>query len=200
MTHSFTCVNQVHFVLFRKCTNSGGQGSGFLLFQYKTAVKFTNSCSLLWSQDSIVNIQAGDQEIFWFPASIKVSTHCNITAYRNTVSWQCGRDLWPCNVSKVGYVVTLWTYSVHCRYLAVTSKWWYSNGLNVSGHETWHITTVRSSHLLYIHDASGSHNKLGTPWCNAHRILLRHEARDGSSDCNSVSCRQLAMLWHYGTQ
>jgi len=27
---------------------------------------------------------------------------CNITAYRNTVSWQCGRDSWPRNVSKVG--------------------------------------------------------------------------------------------------
>ena len=31
---------------------------------------------------------------------------CNITAYRNTVSWQCGRGSWPRNVSKVGYAVT----------------------------------------------------------------------------------------------
>ena len=25
---------------------------------------------------------------------------CNVTAYRNTVSWQCGRDSWPLNVTK----------------------------------------------------------------------------------------------------
>jgi hypothetical protein len=31
--------------------------------------------------------------------------------------------------------------------------------------------------LFYILDASGSRNKLGTSWCNARRILLRHEAR-----------------------
>jgi hypothetical protein len=48
--------------------------------------------------------------------------------------------------------------------------------------------------LLYIHDASGSRNKLGTPRCNARRILLRHEARDESSDRNSVSCQSLATL------
>jgi hypothetical protein len=32
---------------------------------------------------------------------------CNITAHRNTVSWRCGRDSCPRNVSKVGYAVTL---------------------------------------------------------------------------------------------
>jgi hypothetical protein len=31
----------------------------------------------------------------------------NVTAYRKTVSWQCGRNSWPRNVSKVGYAVTL---------------------------------------------------------------------------------------------
>ena len=50
---------------------------------------------------------------------------CIVTAYRNTVSWQCGRDSWPHNVSKVGYAVTLGACSVRCRYLAVTSKGWY---------------------------------------------------------------------------
>jgi len=43
---------------------------------------------------------------------------CNVTAYRNTVWWHCGRDLWPRNVSKVGYSVTLRACSVCCRYLA----------------------------------------------------------------------------------
>jgi len=33
----------------------------------------------------------------------------------------------------------------------------------------------------------GSHNKLGTPVCNARTILLRREARDESSARNSVS-------------
>jgi len=32
---------------------------------------------------------------------------CNVTAYRNTVSWECGRDSWTRNVSKVGYAETL---------------------------------------------------------------------------------------------
>jgi hypothetical protein len=50
---------------------------------------------------------------------------CNVTAYCNTVSWQCGRDSCPCNVSKFGYTVTLRAFPVCCRYLAVASKGWY---------------------------------------------------------------------------
>jgi len=56
---------------------------------------------------------------------------CNVTAYRNIVSWQCGRDSWPRNVSKVGYAVTLRACSVRCRYLAITSKGW--AGVDVQG-------------------------------------------------------------------
>jgi hypothetical protein len=45
------------------------------VFQYKAAVKFKNSCSLPWSQDSIVSVeirpQAGDQKIVWFPATAR---------------------------------------------------------------------------------------------------------------------------------
>jgi len=45
------------------------------VFQYKAAVKFNNSYSVPWSQDSIVNIetrpQAGNQEIVWFPATAR---------------------------------------------------------------------------------------------------------------------------------
>ena len=67
---------------------------------------------------------------------------CNVTAYRNTVSWQCWRDTWPRNVSKVGYAVTLRACSVRCRYLAVTSKGWYGYGLSRSGRATWHVTTA----------------------------------------------------------
>jgi hypothetical protein len=131
---------------------------------------------------------------------IKVGTHCNVTAYRNTVSWQCGRDSWPRNVSRVDYAVTLWACSVRCRYLAVASKGWYGYGLSRYGRSTWHVTTVRSSRLLYNDYASGSRNKLRTPRCNARRILLRHEARDESSDCNCVSCQSLATLWRCGTR
>jgi hypothetical protein len=54
--------------------------------------------------------------------------------------------------------------------------------------------------LLYIRDASGSRNKMGTPWCRARRILSRHEARDESSDPNFVSCQSLATLRRYGTR
>jgi hypothetical protein len=105
------------------------------------------------------------------------------------------RTVTPCcdsvDVSKVGYVVTLWAYLVHCEYLAVTSKGWYGYSPSSSGQATWQITNGRSSRLVYIHDASGSLNKVGTPWCNACRILLHHEAQDISSDCNSISCQSL---------
>jgi hypothetical protein len=40
---------------------------------------------------------------------------CYVTTYRNTVSWQCGRDSWPRNASKFGYAVTLRACSVRCR-------------------------------------------------------------------------------------
>jgi hypothetical protein len=124
----------------------------------------------------------------------KVGTHCNVTAYRNTVPWHCGRDSWPRNVSKVGYVVTLRACSVRWLCLAFASEGWYGYGLSRSGRATWHVTIFQFFRILYIHDASGSRNKLGTPWCNARRILLRHEARDESSDRNAVSCQSLATL------
>jgi hypothetical protein len=130
-------------------------------------------------------------------STIKVGTHCNVTVYRNTVLWQCGRDSWPRHVSKVRYAVTLQACSVCCWNLTFASKGWYGYSLSRSGLATWQVTTVPSSRLLYIHDASGSRNKLGTPWCDARRILLRHEAQDESSDRNSVSCQSLAMLQRY---
>ena len=40
-------------------------------------------------------------------------------------------------------------------------------------------------------------NKLGTPMCNAHRMLLRREARDECSARNSVSCQSVATLRRY---
>jgi hypothetical protein len=46
---------------------------------------------------------------------------------------------------------------------------------------------------------SGSRNKLGTPRCNARSILLRHEARDRSSDRNCVWCQSLATLRRFST-
>ena len=61
---------------------------------------------------------------------------CNVTAYRNTLSWQCGRDSWPRNVSKFGYTVTLRACSVYCRYLAVASKGWYGYGRSRCGRAT----------------------------------------------------------------
>jgi len=67
---------------------------------------------------------------------------CNVTVYRNTVSWQCGRDSWLRNVSKVGYAVTLRACSACCRYLAVASKGWYGYCLSRSGRATWHVTTA----------------------------------------------------------
>jgi hypothetical protein len=65
---------------------------------------------------------------------------CNVTAYRNTVSCQCGRDSWQRNVSKVGYAVTLRACSVCCQYLAVASKGWYGYGRSRCGRATWRCT------------------------------------------------------------
>ena len=67
---------------------------------------------------------------------------CNVTAYRNTVSWQCGRDSWPRNLSNVGYAVALRVCSVCCRYLAVASKGWYGYGLSRCGRATWRWTST----------------------------------------------------------
>jgi hypothetical protein len=65
---------------------------------------------------------------------------CNVTAYRNTVSWQCGRDSCPRNVSKVGYAVTLRACSVCCRYLAVASKGWYGYDPSRCGRASVHVS------------------------------------------------------------
>ena len=65
--------------------------------------------------------------------ALKVGTQCNVTAYRNAVSWQCERDSWPRNVSKFGDAVTLRACSMCCEYLAVASKGWYGYGLSRSG-------------------------------------------------------------------
>jgi len=64
---------------------------------------------------------------------------CNVTAYRNTVSWHCGRDSCPRNVPKVGYAVTLRACSVRCRYLAVASKGWYGYGQSRGGRATYPV-------------------------------------------------------------
>jgi hypothetical protein len=67
---------------------------------------------------------------------------CNVTAYRNTALWQCGRGSWPRNVSEVCYAVTLRACSVCCWYLAVASKGWYGYGRSRCGSATWHVTTT----------------------------------------------------------
>jgi hypothetical protein len=75
---------------------------------------------------------------------------CDVNANRNTVSWQCGRDSLPHNVSKFDYAVTLRACSVRCRYLVVASMGLYSYGLRKSGRATWPVTTVRSPHFFTI--------------------------------------------------
>ena len=67
---------------------------------------------------------------------------CNVTAYRNTLSWQCGRDSLRRNVSKVGYAVALRASSVCCRYLAVASKGWYGYGRSRCGRATSRCTST----------------------------------------------------------
>jgi hypothetical protein len=67
---------------------------------------------------------------------------CNVTAYRNTVSWECGRNSCPRNVSKVGYAVTLRSCSVCCRYLTVASKGWYGYGQSRRGRATWRCAST----------------------------------------------------------
>jgi hypothetical protein len=56
--------------------------------------------------------------------------------------------------------------------------------------QVWTCNVTRHHHPLL--SPSGSCNKLGTPRCNAHRILLCCEAQDESSDHHSVSCQLLA--------
>jgi hypothetical protein len=87
---------------------------------------------------------------------------CNVTAYRNTVSWQCGRKSWPRNVSKVGYAVTLRVCLVCCRYLAVASKGWYGYGRSMCGR-----ATLRGRHVC-----SCSSMRIKMPsYCLVHNIV-----------------------------
>ena len=51
--------------------------------------------------------------------------------------------------------------------------------------------------LLAAKTSLDSRNKLGTPRCNARRLLLRREARDEISARNSVSCQSFATLRRY---
>jgi hypothetical protein len=106
----------------------------------------------LWSGMLMLIFKVINKDLFRFnttsePAFVKgfvkgrVHT-CNVTAYRNTVSWQCGRDSWPRNVSKVAYAVTLRACSVCCRYLAISSKGWYGYGGSSCGRETWRCTST----------------------------------------------------------
>jgi hypothetical protein len=60
--------------------------------------------------------------------------------------------------------------------------------------QIWTCNVIR--HHRPLLSPSGSSNKLGTPWCNARRILLQHEAQDENSDRNSVSC--VSHLQRYG--
>jgi hypothetical protein len=73
---------------------------------------------------------------------------CNVAAYRSTVSWQCGRDSWPRNVSKVGFALTLRAFSVCCRYLAFASKGWYGYGQSRCGRATSRIVTPHRDSLI----------------------------------------------------
>jgi hypothetical protein len=64
---------------------------------------------------------------------LRVGTHtCNVTALRNTVSWQCGRDLCPRNVSKVGYGVTIFWYVTRSRVSSTLSRY----GVTIRGNVT----------------------------------------------------------------
>ena len=67
---------------------------------------------------------------------------CNVTAYYNTVSWQCWPDSCPRNVSKVGYAIRLRAFSVCCRYLVLASKGWYGYGLSRCGRATSRCTST----------------------------------------------------------
>jgi hypothetical protein len=71
-----------------------------------------------------------------------------------------------------GYAVTLRECSLLCRYLAVATKGWYVYDLSRSGRATWHVITIRFSCLPYIHDSSGSRNKLGTPWISTFECFV----------------------------
>ena len=87
---------------------------------------------------------------------------CNITAYCNTLSWQCGRDSWLRNVSKVGYAVALRACSVCCRYLVVASKGWYGYGLSRCGRATSCCTSTPAQAVT-----------ISSLWCDG-QILTAH--------------------------
>jgi len=97
---------------------------------------------------------------------------CNVTAYRNTASWQCGRDLRQPNISKVGYAVTLRACSLCCRYLAVASKGYGMIRLRSEQvwtcNETLHVHTCsgRNHITLYPFEATAKYRQHTEQTCN----------------------------------
>jgi hypothetical protein len=59
--------------------------------------------------------------------SFKVGTYCNVTAYRNAVSWQCGRDSWPRNISKRSDTRGLLWGCFRVRHASIRSTYWNTN-------------------------------------------------------------------------
>ena len=96
---------------------------------------------------------------------------CNVTAYRNTVSWQCGRDSCPRNVSKVCYAITLRACSVCCRYLAVAWKGWYGYGRSGCGRAALHVSADVFAHHQELLTAVSTHSRHqpAATWVNTTR-------------------------------
>jgi hypothetical protein len=71
---------------------------------------------------------------------------------------------------------------------------WYGYCLSRSGRAMWHVTTVRSSHLLAPVTNWEHHGIMLAGYC----YVMRHGMK--VSDRNSVSCQSLATLWRHGTR
>jgi hypothetical protein len=140
--------------------------------------------------------QTRSQSLYWlsYPAPVLRWAHtCNVTTYRNTISWQCG---WTSNVSKVDYVVTLLACSMHCWYLVITSKGWYGYSLSRSGRARWHVTTIRSSRLLAPVTNWEPHGVTLARYCYTmrHGVKIQITTLIRVVTCNVTALRYVVML------
>jgi hypothetical protein len=133
---------------------------------------------LIWTQSSLPVASLMPYRLLPSLPDIKWVHTCNVTAYRNTLSWQCVQDSWPRNVSKVGYVVALRACSVCCRYLAVAS-----NGMiRLRPEQVWTCNVT-----LHVQTCSG---------CNRIIPLMRRPNTDSTPN-NHVTLPRYSLLIRY---
>jgi len=86
------------------CRRPGGTTPVTHLDKFKTVVQLDTWCSDFFAQLVLA--------AKWVSLFLRWVHTCNFTAYRNAVSWQCGRDSWPRKLLFLFFLHPLGTYDL----------------------------------------------------------------------------------------